>query len=192
MTYELSSIDNLFAMLHSKKSKTICILTIMTNQMTTVSEEISDEELFDVLRRAGEHRGGKSAKYSKLERHRATIIKMMQNNAPLTFILIFLKEKHAEELVLNTLRKYVITYLGREVYDEYLRRNFWQKTRRKPPLANAAPDIPMTKHGTSKDGAAPPALESEANQTPAPGKVLTASEMKEGLRTPSLDPSEFD
>ena len=151
----------------------------MKNQMMTVADEISDAELLEVLRLAGEHRGGKSAKYTLLERHRATIFKMIEHDVPLTFILVFLKEKHGEELVLNTLRKYILAYIGRETYDEYLKRNGWKKTRRKTKASasNVSTPVPEKKSNRQNSRAA------TAN---------SLSDVKDALSITNVEPADFE
>ncbi|WP_263770121.1 hypothetical protein [Propionivibrio soli] len=91
--------------------------------------QISDDELADVVRIARKARGGKSVKYVSLEKYRESIVKLMQQDVQLSHILRWLKNKHGEQIVLNTLRKYVVRNIGREIYEEYLARNHWIKTK---------------------------------------------------------------
>ena len=153
----------------------------MKNQITTVADEISDAELLDVLRRAGEHRGGKSAKYTRLERHRATISKMIEHDVPLTFILAFLKEKHGEELVLNTLRKYILAYIGREPYDKYLERNGWKKTPRKQKATASKVSTP-----------APEKEKIFSSQNLRPKTVNGLDDVKNALSITNVEPADFE
>lgn len=100
-----------------------------------------------------------------------------------------------QKYVIAALEKNGLVFTLRSFETTYARIKGRKKQERKsgaPLPVNTAPDGPVTGCGKNKGGAAPPALESEANQTPAPHKVLTASEMKEGLRANSIDPSDFD
>ena len=92
--------------------------------------EISDEELKTLEQVAGQRRGGKPIKYLELAAHRDTIVKAMQRDIPLPVLLDWLQENRDIAVVLNTLRKYVVKKIGRDFYDEYLRRNGWSKPAR--------------------------------------------------------------
>ena len=109
----------------------------MNEQVNQTTNIITDDELADVVRIARKERGGKSVKYIKLEKYRESILRLMQQDVQLSHILRWLTNKHGEQLVLNTLRKYVARNIGREVYEEYLTRNRWIKTkgRKKPGVA---------------------------------------------------------
>lgn len=119
----------------------------MNSQVTSIAED----DLTELIRRSLQQRGGKPAKYVRLEKHRDVIVQLMNNNIQLTLILEWLKKTQGEQLVLNTLRKYIKRNIGHDVYDEYLTRNGWLKTRRKPPPgapppphSNTAPNDPAT------------------------------------------------
>jgi hypothetical protein len=61
----------------------------------------------------------------------------------LTVIRDWLEEKQNIKVVLNTLRKFVVSQIGRETYDLYLRRNGWAKSVRKTGAGNAV-NLPWT------------------------------------------------
>ena len=124
-------------------------------------DQISDSDLAEVIRVARQERGGKAAKYTSLERYRESILKLMQQDVQLSHILRWLKEKHGEQLVLNTLRKYIVWNIGRSIYDEYLLRNSWLKNRSNP---------------NTKQPAQPPA------QAATVTVVKTVSELQDVLR----------
>lgn len=103
--------------------------------------DISDEELQKLEQVAGQRRGGKPIKYMELAVHRDSILKAMQRDIPLPVLLDWLRENRDISVVLNTLRKYVVKQIGRDFYDEYLRRNGWirpSKRARKLPSAAAS------------------------------------------------------
>lgn len=93
-------------------------------------KNISDHDVGELLRTSIAQRGGKPAKYIALGEYRETIVKLMNLNVQLNLIRDWLVEKQGEQLVVNTLRKYIVRNIGREFYDEYLKRNGWTKTRR--------------------------------------------------------------
>lgn len=91
-------------------------------------------------------------KYTSLEIHRDSIVELMQNDVQLPVILRWLRERHGVELVLNTLRKFVVKRIGRDAYDDYLQRNGWSKPARAARRAtqttapeNVAPNSPDSK-----------------------------------------------
>lgn len=87
-------------------------------------------ELAKVVSEARKHRGGKPAKYPGLEKYGDSIVKLLDSDVQLPYILKWLVEEKKEDLVLNTLRKYVILKVGRDGYENYLRRNGWMKSKR--------------------------------------------------------------
>ncbi len=128
----------------------------MNEQVNQTTDPITDDELADVVRIARKERGGKSVKYIELEKYRESIVKLMQQDVQLSHILRWLKNKHGEQLVLNTLRKYVVRNIGREVYEEYLTRNHWIKTRgRKKPGVVGIADAPPTPLTNGRTGIGP-------------------------------------
>ena len=92
--------------------------------------KLDDEELHKIVSAARKARGGKPAKYMTLEKYADGIEKLINNNVQLPFILKWLVEENGEQLVLNTLRKFVVRKIGRECYEQYLARNGWQKTKK--------------------------------------------------------------
>lgn len=99
---------------------------------TQIMPDISDEELQKLEQVAGQRRGGKPIKYLELAAHRDSIVKAMQRDIPLPVLLDWLRTNRGVSVVLNTLRKYVVKRIGRDAYDEYLRRNGWNKPLRTP------------------------------------------------------------
>lgn len=103
-------------------------------------KKISEGDIAELVRASQGQRGGKSAKYTALEAYRESIVELMDLNVQLTLILKWLTQKQGEQLVVNTLRKYIVRNIGRDFYDEYLKRNGWTKARRKP--QPGAPPLP--------------------------------------------------
>lgn len=93
--------------------------------------KLDDLELSRLIKQANLSRGGKPAKYPQLDKH-VEIVKLIENDVQLPFILKWLFDEKGEKLVLNTLRKYVVFKIGRPAYEAYLKRNGWMKTKRKP------------------------------------------------------------
>jgi hypothetical protein len=118
-----------------KSRRTVC--GIFKNR---AMKNISDHDVGELLRTSMAQRGGKPAKYIALGAYRETIVKLMDLNVQLNLIRDWLVEKQGEQLVVNTLRKYIIRSIGRDFYDEYLKRNGWTKTRRTP--QPGAPPLP--------------------------------------------------
>lgn len=98
------------------------------------------EELATQLKR---QRGGKPAKYPELEKHSKMIVGLMDQKVSLPAILEWLQSKHGEEIVLNTLRKFVIYKMGRESYDDYLERNGWKRNRSERSNKTATKKVPL-------------------------------------------------
>ncbi|MHB1489786.1 MAG: hypothetical protein ACYCTH_04740 [Cellulomonas sp.] len=94
-------------------------------------KKLDDLELSRLIKQANLSRGGKPAKYPQLDKY-GEIVKLIENDVQLPFILKWLSDEKGEKLVLNTLRKYVVFKIGRPAYETYLKRNGWMKTRRKP------------------------------------------------------------
>lgn len=140
----------------------------MNEQVNQTTDLITDDELADVVRIARKERGGKSVKYTALEKYRESIVKLMQQDVQLSHILRWLKNKHGEQLVLNTLRKYVVREIGREIYEEYLARNHWIKTKGHMKCGvNKSPDKSNEKHRTGMNTTLQPRLTAptESNET---------------------------
>lgn len=93
-------------------------------------DDLNNDELAALVSEAKKKRGGKPAKYPHLEIYGVSIIRLLESNVQLPFILKWLTEKKGEELVLNTLRKYVVRKIGRAAYEDYLKRNGWMKSKR--------------------------------------------------------------
>jgi len=93
--------------------------------------KLDDLELSRLIKQANLSRGGKPAKYPQLDKY-GEIVKLIENDVQLPFILKWLFEEKGEKLVLNTLRKYVVFKIGRPAYEAYLKRNGWMKTKKKP------------------------------------------------------------
>jgi len=92
--------------------------------------KLDDLELSRLIKQANLSRGGKPAKYPQLDKH-VEIVRLIENDVQLPFILKWLFDEKGEKLVLNTLRKYVVFKIGRPAYEAYLKRNGWMKTKRK-------------------------------------------------------------
>lgn len=107
--------------------------------MNSETTKISRAELLELVQEARMHRGGKALKYTTLDAFRETILEMMEYDVSLPIILRWLKDKHEVVMVPNTLRKYITKKIGRDVYDEYLQRNCWKKSRRVP---KPSPQLP--------------------------------------------------
>lgn len=93
-------------------------------------DELDNEELVRIVNEARKLRGGKPAKYPHLEKYGESIVKLLERDVQLPYILKWLTEDKGEELVLNTLRKYVVRKIGRDAYENYLKRNGWLKTKK--------------------------------------------------------------
>ncbi|MES2579411.1 MAG: hypothetical protein V4552_02615 [Pseudomonadota bacterium] len=92
--------------------------------------ELDSDELARLVSDARKSRGGKPAKYPQLEIYGVSIVKLLECDVQLPFILKWLIEEKNEDLVLNTLRKYVVRKIGRDAYEDYLKRNGWMKNKR--------------------------------------------------------------
>lgn len=92
--------------------------------------ELDSDELAKIVSEARKNRGGKPAKYPRLEKYGESIVQLLENDVQLPYILKWLIEEKDENLVLNTLRKYVVRKIGRYAYEDYLKRNGWLKTKK--------------------------------------------------------------
>lgn len=108
--------------------------------------ELNEKELEELVCAARQTRGGKPAKYPSLEKYGESILKLIDSDVQLPFILKWLVEEKGEKLVLNTLRKYVIRKIGRNRYEKYLARNGWMKNKR------AKAGEPKAAEGATKTG----------------------------------------
>ena len=90
----------------------------------------NDDELAKKVSEARQSRGGKPAKYPLLKKYQVNILQLIKSDVQLPFILKWLVEDKNENLVLNTLRKYVVRAIGRAEYEEYLKRNGWMKNKK--------------------------------------------------------------
>lgn len=106
--------------------------------MNKVITKISSADLLKLVQEARMHRGGKALKYTSLEVFRESIIEMMKNDIQLPIILRWLKDTHEVVMVPNTLRKYITKRIGRDIYDEYLQRNGWKKSRH---MSKSSPQV---------------------------------------------------
>lgn len=107
---------------------------------------ITDEELTALELVASQRRGGKPIRYLELAVHREAILKAMQRDIPLPVLLNWLRDNHGVTVVLNTLRKYIVKEVGRDIYDAYLRRNGWvrpPKRQQKSSFSAAASHTPQ-------------------------------------------------
>lgn len=130
---------------------------------------MDEQELQQILARAEQtRRGGKPAKYPRLADRKDSILELMRLNVSLPLILEWLN-KNGEEIVLNTLRKFVIYEIGRDNYDDYLKRNGWYKARRQSNKTTAKPPIAATGKGLDlKSGATPLPTTSFSSAAPNP------------------------
>lgn len=90
----------------------------------------NDDELAKKVSEARKSRGGKPAKYPQLKKYEVNILQLIESDVQLPFILKWLIEDKNENLVLNTLRKYVVREIGRPAYEVYLKRNGWMKNKK--------------------------------------------------------------
>jgi hypothetical protein len=98
---------------------------------------MNESEFQRLIQLSHERRGDKASKYSLLEPALADIQALVNADVALTVIRDWLEEKQNIKVVLNTLRKFVVSQIGRETYDLYLRRNGWAKSVRKTGAGNA-------------------------------------------------------
>ncbi len=98
----------------------------------------NSDDIKKLVIQAMAQRGGKPTKYVQLDKY-SEIEKLIAADVQLPFILKWLQDEKKEILVLNTLRKYVIFKIGREGYDEYLKRNGWLKKKRT--IKSAVPEL---------------------------------------------------
>lgn len=87
----------------------------MNEQVNQTTDLITDDELADVVCIARKERGGKSVKYTALEKYRESDSEAHATGRTAISHPALLKNKHGEQLVLNTLRKYVVREIGREI-----------------------------------------------------------------------------
>lgn len=113
---------------------------------------LSDKELEKLVSAARRTRGGKPAKYPALEKYGESIVKLIDSDVQLPFVLKWLLEEKGERLVLNTLRKFVIKKIGRDRYEQYLARNGWQKSKRSKSGSNSAGAAEKSGNGTTSNG----------------------------------------
>lgn len=111
--------------------------------------DLDEIELEKLVNAARQTRGGKPAKYPSLEKFGESIVKLIDSDVQLPFILKWLVEEKGERLVLNTLRKYVIRKIGRDRYEQYLARNGWLKTKRAKAGATKAVEAGAMKAATN-------------------------------------------
>lgn len=96
-----------------------------------------NDELAKIVSEAKKHRGGIPPKYDLLDKYGEDILKLIESNVQLPFILKWLIDEKKEKLVLNTLRSYVIKKIGRDQYENYLKRNGWLKSKKAGVVAKA-------------------------------------------------------
>lgn len=86
-------------------------------------QPITDQELNELAAASHGRWPGKPVKYKSLDSYRNDIERAIQRDVSLPVLLDWLKANRSVDVSLNTLRKYVIRYLGRDVYDAFLERN---------------------------------------------------------------------
>lgn len=90
--------------------------------------EISETEL-DGLSRISRMRTTMPSKFPILEEHKETIVKAIERDISLPVLLEWLIQNRDLVVSLNTLRKFVTKTIGQEKYDDYLKRNHWERNR---------------------------------------------------------------
>lgn len=86
----------------------------------------------DALAERTRSRASKPRKFQSLAAHDADIRKAMRRDISLPILLDWLRAHRGVDVALNTLRKYVVSAVGRPAYDDYIARNGWQRSPRQP------------------------------------------------------------
>lgn len=89
----------------------------------TTPTPITEDELDELAAASRGRWPGKPAKYQSLNAYRNDINRAIQRDVSLPVLLDWLRANRGVDVSLNTLRKYVIRFLGRDVYDAFLERN---------------------------------------------------------------------
>lgn len=90
-----------------------------------------DDDL-DALAERTRARANKPRKFPGLAAHEAEIRKAMRRDVSLPILLDWLRTHRDVDVTLNTLRKYVVSAVGRPAYDDYIARNGWQRSPQQP------------------------------------------------------------
>ena len=87
-------------------------------------------ELAKIVSEAKKSKAANVSKDDLLKKYKDSILKLIDNDVQMHLIHKWLVDDKKEKLAANTLRSFIVKEIGREKYEDYLKRNGWLKVRR--------------------------------------------------------------